>query len=72
MTLAMYASFVLLTLLEMITLSWSLQENLQAVQKFLDPLLGPIPSELSSNSFPEEEQADLYCCWAEAALFKHR
>lgn len=49
-----------------------MQDNIRTVQKFLDPALGPFTTDLPSNIVCEEQQAEVYCCWAETALLKYR
>lgn len=40
-------------------------------QVFMDPTQPDMPEEPSTHVL-EDEQADLYCCWAESVLLKFR
>ena len=49
-----------------------LQGNLKSVQSFGDPSPGPGALDSYVIVVTEDEQADVYCCWAESALLKFR
>ena len=49
-----------------------LQGNLKSLQSFGDPSLGPGALDSYVIVVTEDEQADVYCCWAESALLKFR
>lgn len=49
-----------------------LQGNLKTLQSFGDASLSCNASDSSPVLVAEDEQADVYCCWAESALLKFR
>ena len=48
------------------------QGNLKCPQSFVDPNTASGNTESSPVVITEDEQADVYCCWAESALLKFR
>lgn len=49
-----------------------LQGNLKSLQSFADSNVGSNLPDHSPVLVAEDEQADVYCCWAESALLKFR
>ncbi|DBB08447.1 TPA: hypothetical protein ACH3X3_15276 [Trebouxia sp. C0006] len=49
-----------------------LQGNLKSLQSFADSNVGSNAPDHSPVLVTEDEQADVYCCWAESALLKFR
>ncbi len=49
-----------------------LQGNLKSLQSFADSNVGSNVPDHSPILVTEDEQADVYCCWAESALLKFR
>ena len=49
-----------------------LQGNLKSLQSFADSNAGSNAPGNSPVLVTEDEQADVYCCWAESALLKFR
>lgn len=49
-----------------------LQGNLKSLQSFADSNVGSNGPDHSPVLVTEDEQADVYCCWAESALLKFR
>ncbi len=49
-----------------------LQGNLKSLQSFADSNVGSNVPDYSPILVTEDEQADVYCCWAESALLKFR
>jgi len=49
-----------------------LQGNLKSLQSFADSNAASNVPDHSPVLVAEDEQADIYCCWAESALLKFR